>query len=250
MKQVQDTSTAATSPTKDLLSLIPIDNVGMRSAIGYLSKKTWGEDWYGCIEALVEFERAKEFPREDGRLSTSGRPASISTWMRGGRRWTDIEVDAGFAGTWSAWWRMLKEDLSKISKGGANGMVVVVIGLAWWGHQAKEIGRQYKGEDGWGWAIQDVRSVLKMLSDRLKSNDGGEYVESVEDEGNGSDKEPEATKGTRTVRTKRKTPDDREESTTSSGKIERPTVHKKAKASEAGTKAVKEKRRGRVQTKK
>ncbi|KAG6806860.1 hypothetical protein H0H92_009817, partial [Tricholoma furcatifolium] len=65
-KQVQDEPTQSViplrSPTKDLKALIPIDNVGMRSAIDYLSNKAWGEDWYNCIEALVEFERAKEFP--------------------------------------------------------------------------------------------------------------------------------------------------------------------------------------------
>ncbi|KAG6807038.1 hypothetical protein H0H92_009038, partial [Tricholoma furcatifolium] len=229
-KQVQDEPTQSvippTSPTKDLKVLIPIDNVGMRSAIEYLSSKAWGEDWANCIEALVDFERAKEFPRDDGRLSTSERPASISAWMRGGRRWTDIEVDAGFAGAWSAWWRTLKEDLSKISKGGANGMVVVVIGLAWWGHQAEEVGRKYKGEDGWGWAVRDVGSILKVMSDDLTSNDGGEGDQSGEDEGKGPDSEPEAAKSTRAAQQKKRKTSDENEQGTANDTIEKSNVRK------------------------
>ncbi|KAG6823384.1 hypothetical protein H0H92_010421 [Tricholoma furcatifolium] len=171
--------------------------------------------------------------------------------MRGGRRWTDIEVNGGFAGAWSAWWRTLKEDLSKISKGGANGMVVVVIGLAWWGHQAEEVGRKSRGEDGWGWAVRDVGSILKVMSDGLKSNDGGEGDQSGEDEGKGLDSEPEAARSTRAAQQKKRKASDENDQGTANETIERSNVHKKAKTSEPATKALLQgKRKGRVQKKK
>ncbi|KAG6825080.1 hypothetical protein H0H92_004754 [Tricholoma furcatifolium] len=164
-----------TPPTKDLLSEMPADNVGMRAAVGYLNAKCWCKDWMECVEALVGFERKNGFPRDGGRLSTDGRPASISAWMRGGRRWVDVEVDAGFAGEWTVWWNGLKAeaDRSKLAKAGPNGMVVVVIGLAWWGCQIEEEGRRYKGEGSWFQAVREVTSMLHGMIEGLVEEDGG-----------------------------------------------------------------------------
>ncbi|KAG6805003.1 hypothetical protein H0H92_001196, partial [Tricholoma furcatifolium] len=79
---------------------------------------------------------------DDGRLSTDQRPAAISSWMRGKRRWVDVEIDDGFATAWLAWWSGLKEggdtNIAKLAKGGANGLLLVVIGLAWWGNEVDD----------------------------------------------------------------------------------------------------------------
>ncbi|KAG6822339.1 hypothetical protein H0H92_014252, partial [Tricholoma furcatifolium] len=53
---------ASAPPDVDLEGLMPMENVGMRKALGYLSKKTWGNGWEKCLEAFVNFEKEKGYP--------------------------------------------------------------------------------------------------------------------------------------------------------------------------------------------
>ncbi|KAG6822634.1 hypothetical protein H0H92_013127 [Tricholoma furcatifolium] len=165
-----------------------MENVGMRKALCYLSKKTWGNGWEKCLEAFVNFEKEKGYPQEDGRLVTDGRPVIISSWIRGGRRWEDMPIDDGFAGSWSVWWTNVKNSgRDKFAKGGANGLLLVMVGLAWWGNHIEEIGRSSKGTDSWAWAVDDVRLTIDALSQDLKEGKSGEGgtggVESDEEDG-------------------------------------------------------------------
>ncbi|KAG6806504.1 hypothetical protein H0H92_011080 [Tricholoma furcatifolium] len=142
----------------------------MRSAIGYLEGKAWGEDWISCVEALVNFEEVRGFLIDDGRLSTDQWPAAISSWMHGKRHWMDVEIDDGFATAWLAWWSRLKEggdmNIVKLAKGRANGLLLVVIGLAWWGNEVDDVSHWDEGDESWGWAVRDVWLRLEVLKEQ------------------------------------------------------------------------------------
>ncbi|KAG6819390.1 hypothetical protein H0H93_012237 [Arthromyces matolae] len=175
----------------DLTSLIPVENHGMKTALTYLSDKTWGLEWRECIEGLVEFEQALGFPRDGGRIPGNSRPTVFSNWMRGGRRGYEVVVDDSFASQWGEWWKALrgegvevsqlgKAGAKRLGKGGANGMLLVVLGLAWWANHIDDASRADKGVGGWEASVKDVKAALKSLTVLIELREDDEEEEEEE----------------------------------------------------------------------
>ncbi|KAG6836422.1 hypothetical protein H0H93_008163 [Arthromyces matolae] len=170
-------------------SLVPIDNIGLRNALGFFMGKTWGDEWSRCVTAFFEFEQSRGFPREDGRLANDSRPAEIGQWINQRRRWVDREICDDFSSNWWTWWRGLNENdddndgpnLKKLGKCGANGLVLVLTGLSWWGTKAGHGGRGLSDGDSWLNAIRNVTKVLILL--RAK------YLQEREDQDDDDDDE-------------------------------------------------------------
>ncbi|KAF8059253.1 hypothetical protein FPV67DRAFT_1454402 [Lyophyllum atratum] len=159
----------------DLETLIPAGNPGTMDALTFLKSKDWGSVWTQCLRAWIAFEGIRGFPREDGRLATQGRPAAIGQWMKGGRRWVDQNVNNAFARDWVKWWHSLKGgdgtdvDWESLNKGGSTGLLLVVLGLAWWGEKIEEIGRSSEDPGSWLAAVRDVIMILDgLLSNQVQ----------------------------------------------------------------------------------
>jgi hypothetical protein len=150
-------------------------NPELRSAIrGFRRLLIWGgEDWEGCVDAYLAFERAWGFPGK-GFLAAPGeslgRPKAVAVFMRDARRWgipTELGFDAvgpredasSFAHEWWRWWKLLQpktrvndsahglthpsdiapgdwDELAKMH--GRNGMLMVMGCLLWWGDVTEE----------------------------------------------------------------------------------------------------------------
>ncbi|KAG6836039.1 hypothetical protein H0H93_012003 [Arthromyces matolae] len=167
----------------DLISLVPVDNQPMIAALTYLTEKPWGVEWKECVKALVDFERAREFPREEGRLPGKGRPEEFSNWMSKTRRWDDVETNDKFVTSWWTWWNSLKDlvelNRSKVEKGGSNGLMLVVLGLAWWGARIGIEGQSIRGTGSWSSAVCDVKATLELL--QIENEEEGEGADDEEE---------------------------------------------------------------------
>ncbi|KAF8058564.1 hypothetical protein FPV67DRAFT_1676139 [Lyophyllum atratum] len=168
----------------DLETLVPAENRGTLGALTFLKGKEWGPVWTQCLHAWITFEAIRGFPREDGRLATQGRPAVIGQWMKGGRRWVDQNVGSKFAAEWAKWWHVLKGgddanvDWESLNKGGSTGLVLVVLGLAWWGEKIEEIGRTCEDPGTWLAAVRDVIMMLDgLLSNQPQVDSPGGSIE-------------------------------------------------------------------------
>ncbi|KAG6913429.1 hypothetical protein DXG01_006844 [Tephrocybe rancida] len=137
----------------NLNMLVPSDNPGMKSALTYLMEKEWGSEW------LV-----------------------MGQWMNRGQKWVNEAIDGGFAGSWWAWWQGLRAEEEKMGKGGANIMMLVVLGLAWWGQSIKDIRQRCKGTRTWAAAVCDV----KVLGGREEDNEEESSNKEGEEKGDAS----------------------------------------------------------------
>lgn len=81
------------------------------------------------------------------------RPPEVAAWMRARRKWVDFEITdlAAFATSWRAWWKASQPperanselssmpvprdtmDWECLQKAGANGLLLFVVALRWWG---------------------------------------------------------------------------------------------------------------------
>ncbi|KAG6847678.1 hypothetical protein H0H93_006600 [Arthromyces matolae] len=155
------------------ISLDNVQSVTLRGALTYLIGKEWGDDWQKFVHAYFEFEKSRGFVNDDGRLPTIERPFAIQVWMKNARPLVDQKIDPSFPGDMTRWWQTLKDmtkadvgtkaDYSIINKGGNNGLLLVAVGLCWWGERIEEIGRRFDGEDGWLHMVRDVGGMLHFL---------------------------------------------------------------------------------------
>ncbi|KAJ7761478.1 hypothetical protein B0H14DRAFT_3510964 [Mycena olivaceomarginata] len=155
-------------------------NPELRSAIrGFRRLLIWGgEDWEGCVDAYLAFERAWGFPGK-GFLAAPGeslgRPKAVAVFMRDARRWgipTELGFDAvgpredasSFAHEWWGWWKLLQpktRDWDELAKThGRNGMLMVMGCLLWWGDVAEESDDPLLESD-WKSCVRDVLWALK-----------------------------------------------------------------------------------------
>ncbi|KAG6805807.1 hypothetical protein H0H92_013910 [Tricholoma furcatifolium] len=163
----------------------------------------WGKHWTVCIDALVGFEILRGFPLKE-RLGTQNRPVDVADWLKHGRKYVDRDLDVEFPKGWWKWWRSLKnEDVSaedfmdaivteeaviweNLNKAGPTSLILVVLGLAWWGEMIQEFGRTWEGKGSWSQAVREVTEVLQKVGDR-KGNDtettGKKRKESDEEQG-------------------------------------------------------------------
>ena len=67
-------------------------------------------------------------------------PEAYAKWMKHGCLWKDNPVDDDFGINLWVWWTMLKNSEDDFSVTRTNGILLIVLGLAWWGsHITEEI---------------------------------------------------------------------------------------------------------------
>ncbi|KAG6809651.1 hypothetical protein H0H92_015318 [Tricholoma furcatifolium] len=155
------------------LEMIPAENYVIRDGLAYLQGKEWGIGWKNCLNAWYEFEKSRGFLRDGGRLTPMSRPEIYSTWLKAHRPCVDQKVDTAFASEFLGWWNQLKSltepdedsdaDFSTIDKSGANGLFLVMMGLAWWGEKLDEFDRRYDGKGSWAYTVRDVMGMFAHL---------------------------------------------------------------------------------------
>jgi hypothetical protein len=139
------------------------------------------ELWLKVVEDWYSFEKAwaSKGMSQSGRMATSKRPVELGAWLPAPRRYDVVptlpNVHA-FADQWSEWWMAVQPEcrqrgegglpkpltknmnIASLKKGGALGLIVVLIGLRWWG----------TGEglsDRWEQAVEDVESVFRRFQE-------------------------------------------------------------------------------------
>jgi hypothetical protein len=124
-------------------------------------EKEWGPRWTALLSALVEHEWSFYHPEEEGKLpKLRSRPTEYEDWMKEHRLMRDFKISPEFGDELFQWWKDLgpptrwesvgddegqkKEpsrvgsdwwslDWIKLHKRGRNGIVLLVLGLAWLG---------------------------------------------------------------------------------------------------------------------
>ncbi|KAF8197799.1 hypothetical protein K438DRAFT_1967359 [Mycena galopus ATCC 62051] len=227
------------------------------AAYAYLSGKKWGLRWTRLLNALVEHEWSFEHPEEDGKLPTlQVRPQEFHDWMKEHRIFKDYAVRPEFGAELFDWWKQLgppqrwadvgegkKKEASrkasdffsltwsKLFKRGRNGVVLLILGLAWWGQSicnaaAKDgLGAEavaLASDELWGLLVEDIRWALDDVltqgraqmeaGDARRAREGNE--EAAEKAAAAADKK--AKKG---KRTKRKRTDEEEEGSPPAKKV-------------------------------
>ncbi|KAF8145018.1 hypothetical protein K438DRAFT_2028941 [Mycena galopus ATCC 62051] len=127
----------------------------------YLTEKAWGACWTQLLDALVAHEASFGHPDEDGKLpKLRTRPEEYHDWMKEHRHLKDYTIGPHFGTELMEWWQDLgpatrwenvgeaegrqKEpsrivtdfwsvDWGKLQKRGRNGVILLILGLAWWG---------------------------------------------------------------------------------------------------------------------
>lgn len=72
-------------------------------------------------------------------MKKGSRPAEFDVWMKTDHPWKDQLVNDGFMANWWTWWNTIKV-LPENGIVGPSGVMLLVIGLAWWGVHVKEEG--------------------------------------------------------------------------------------------------------------
>jgi len=103
-------------------------------------------------------------------MNTTSHPAEFATRMRNARLWKDQLIDGNFVDKWWVWWGGLKSDKDH-NTAGPNSILLVVLGLAWWGAKASPKERKMDDEQGWLCAVHEVSETLDSLS---SVSDGGD----------------------------------------------------------------------------
>ncbi|KAJ7469894.1 hypothetical protein B0H11DRAFT_1722909, partial [Mycena galericulata] len=149
----------------------------MTDGYAVLSGCKGGKEWDGAVKEWMELERAYGFESSSKALPTAGRPAAIHAWTKGGRRPNKpppLAVES-FEKDWWAWWsgmapawRMKNAEGRPLQGGtgewgslkhpGANGLLMVMLGLAWWREKEEEV-----ASTSWMAAVTDVAWVLRGL---------------------------------------------------------------------------------------
>jgi hypothetical protein len=165
----------------------------------------WNPEWFDCVNAFVDFEKAAGFSSQDNRLPVAkSRPGEFSDWFKIGRKTSGSGWDGfcsgdanSFGKTWKKWWfdiqpnarkrgnTLLKaieldelDDWGPLRKSGTNGMFLVLVALLWW--------RARLGDDAeatslldWQESVEDVTSVLCCLQNSIAGQDSVEADKSI-----------------------------------------------------------------------
>ena len=80
-------------------------------------------------------------------------------------QWITPQLSASFVDQWWAWWGILKNPMDQLNIAGANGAMLVVLALAWWGTDVGVEGRASQDANGWLAAVREVMRALQALQD-------------------------------------------------------------------------------------
>lgn len=119
-------------------------------------------------------------------VASQSRPSAIGVWLKAGRQVEQMPdltmvVDA-FGLEWWIWWTQLLngrldgfpepslgvpppklEDVEEVMKGGANGVFLLLLSLAWWGLAARD--QEEARVSAWKCAFEDFNTVLNFMYD-------------------------------------------------------------------------------------
>jgi hypothetical protein len=146
-----------------------------------LGRVGWPRSWALLLHAFVLHERFAYQSKQ--RLKNDNRPVEIATWLQNARPFdrsriayliTETASFALFGQRLSAWWRTIQphKDISDpgihwdaLDVSGQNGLLLVVVSLAWWGEVA------HKADDEsekamWYKLTGNVTDVLHVLHAR------------------------------------------------------------------------------------
>ncbi|KAJ6514722.1 hypothetical protein DFH09DRAFT_1099445 [Mycena vulgaris] len=170
-----------------------------------MSAKDWGGRGAELAQALVSFEESLMHNRT-GALPRSGcRPGDIAEWMKRHRTGDDFAVGKGFGEGLLAWWLDIRPrdrvgprldklaegvewplranperawvDWCRVRVGGDNGVILVVLGLTWWGQAIVNEGAGEglgEGEaalaqhEGWQYLLADVLWAIREMTDEME----------------------------------------------------------------------------------
>ncbi|KAJ7895628.1 hypothetical protein B0H14DRAFT_2558683 [Mycena olivaceomarginata] len=139
------------------------------AAYAYLMEKEWGPRWTMLLSVLVEHEWSFYHPEEDGKLSKlRSHPMEYEDWMKEHRLMRDFEIGQEFGDElFHNWWLL---DWSKLHKRGHNSIILLILGLVWWGQSicnASTGDRLGAGEAAleantvWQFMVDDIKWVLR-----------------------------------------------------------------------------------------
>ncbi|KAI9061266.1 hypothetical protein FKP32DRAFT_1576315 [Trametes sanguinea] len=152
----------------------------LREAFDHLEAMKLGRGFMYALEWWTVLERAYEFKSSTKGLSAVDRPPEIHHWLRVLRRVLDkpphIEDEAGYSVSWWKWWTGMQPDWRRrdaeghlvrdgsgsweaLSQPGKNGILIVLLSLAWWRNNATEVTLK-----DWDAAVQDVGWVIKSMA--------------------------------------------------------------------------------------
>ncbi|GBE80329.1 hypothetical protein SCP_0300440 [Sparassis crispa] len=151
-------SSTSTARDSDLVATIPVLDLTCFSDHekklyeNLIRERGWGSEWSRMLTSLVLLE--KEAPATVKRLGgNKARLAEVASWMKIARLARDMEIDdsVAFAKGWWGWWTSLQPSTRAVGDDGKlqqdrsavvwdslcitgpNGLLLVVVCLAWWG---------------------------------------------------------------------------------------------------------------------
>lgn len=96
--------------------------------------------------------------------------------MRDARPWKDQPIDDNFVSSWWSWWNVVKA-VNGPAIPGPSGILIIVLGLAWWGATLSSEDRMLEVGDGWLAAVREVSDVLQGDCDgNNQASSGEKYV--------------------------------------------------------------------------
>ncbi|KAJ7152145.1 hypothetical protein C8R43DRAFT_1127226 [Mycena crocata] len=143
----------------------------------------WGEVWEDCAWAFLSFEEASGFPFERLRMAKGPREGlGVDAWIATGRKlWSPCLPDTNelWPRFWK-WWRGLQPEERRTEDGvltrtvgldwgcirdlsGKNGLLQVIMVLAWWGIKAHAVDGTAEQVAEWVSATEDVCWALEEM---------------------------------------------------------------------------------------
>ena len=74
--------------------------------------------------------------------------------------WKDQSIGDNFMSSWWAWWKVINA-ANKSAIPSPSGILLVVLGLAWWGATLSPEDHMFEDGDGWTSAVWEVSKVLQ-----------------------------------------------------------------------------------------
>ncbi|KAJ7186596.1 hypothetical protein C8R46DRAFT_1206600 [Mycena filopes] len=159
-------------------------------------KEGWGPRWTELIGAMLAFEESRLW-ETDGQLRPSHiRPEEYKVWMKEHRTAGDFnKVQAGFGERMLEWWRLVgpmgrglpkpegmgeeeawpvRSAWACLRQGGDNGVLLVILGLIWWGQQIvnEAVGEglgageaALAGNEQWQFLLGDLLYALRCITE-------------------------------------------------------------------------------------
>ncbi|KAH7906572.1 hypothetical protein BJ138DRAFT_1117446 [Hygrophoropsis aurantiaca] len=124
-----------------------------------------GKAWLNCVQSFINFERFHGFSDDRHYISTRHRPDEIALWQKKHR--CDIGMfilpsrRASFVTDWWRWWRRVyPNEGTRVIKPGPNGIILVVLSLAWLGRSTRNLDDNDVTKSSWREAVLSVTQAL------------------------------------------------------------------------------------------